>query len=110
MPAAHPITPQAIERCLRQSGIRTSGNVDRIAQEAGVGALAAIFARNRVDIVVERTDHDASSTVRAYEGLSAGLKMRLEQTGPVVAAYTKTPTLREKRAVSQCVQPRAEGP
>lgn len=106
MPASRQMTPETIERCLEQAQIRTSENVDPIAEEAGVGALAAVFARNNVNIAVERTANEASSTVRAYEGSTQGRKMRLEQTGSVVAAYANTPTSQEKRTISRC----AKGP
>lgn len=104
MPAPQRVTPKSIERCLKQARIRTSENVDPIAKEAGVGALAAGFARNQVNIAVERTDDEARSTVRAYERSAEAAKMRLEQTGPVVAAYAKTPTSQEKQAISRCVK------
>jgi hypothetical protein len=103
-PTAQPISPKAIQRCLEQNHIGTSKNVDRIAREAGIGALAAVFRRNYVNIVVERTASEASSTVRAYEGYTRDPKMRLEQTGAVVAAYAKTPTAQEKQIISRCVK------
>lgn len=69
-----------------------------------MGALAAVFPGNYVNIVVERTADEASSTVRAYEGFAQGPRMRLEQTGAVVAAYAKTPTSQQKQSVSRCVK------
>jgi hypothetical protein len=105
--AASPkVSPKTIERCLKQAHIRTSENVDPIAREAQVGAVAAVFARNHVNIVVERTADEANSTVQAYERSTGNRKMRLEQTGAVVAAYAKTPTSQEKQAISRC----AKGP
>ncbi len=105
MPASRQMTPETIERCLKQAHIPTSENVHPTARQAGVGALAA-FARNSGNIAVKRRADEASSTVAAYEGSTKHRKMRLEQTGSVVAAYAKTPTSREKRAISRC----AKGP
>jgi hypothetical protein len=102
--ASQRVTPETIDRCLKQAQIRTSKKVDPIAKEAGVGALAAVFPGNYVNLVVERTADEASSTVRAYEESAQGPRMRLEQTGAVVAAYAKTPTSQQKEVVSRCVK------
>jgi hypothetical protein len=104
-PTSPPISPKTIQRCFNETHIDISKNVDPIAREAGVGAFAAVFPRKYVNIVVERTANEASSTVRAYE-ITQGRKMRLEQTGAVVAAYAKTPTAQEKQVIARCVKGR----
>jgi len=74
-----------------------------IAEDAGLGSVAAEFGRNRANVVIERSEGDAESTAREYEAFIENPDERLTEEGSVVVAYDKTPTERETRTIEGCL-------
>ncbi len=98
----------AILSCLEGqfgTAVTTSeADLDVVAAGAGELGIAVEFARNSVDVAVERSEADARRTLRAYGlFLTDPGRGQLERVGSAVVAFDKTPTSDEHDRVRACV-------
>lgn len=73
---------------------------DLVAGADAVGAFQVTRGPQEIQVVVERSEGDAENTAANYEAFGRG---RVDQAGPVVAAYNKKPTPEVSEAVEGCV-------